>query len=156
MPADHAADRFTQLRVVGEIEGQHAFAIAAETIQAVHHVGRVTDFALLAVARDIDADVGLLFYHRADRAGDYFCVFAAIVDFTLVPFEKDFGEFRGPRQAADVSRENAPSRCFQAVFSRNGTGFFAIAYISLTAGRSIILLCQSRHFGVLSWFTVST
>jgi hypothetical protein len=122
--AGHAAERLraeerrhalAKFRIVHEIEMRLGRKLTAEAGEPVLDVGGIADLAGLAVADDVEADLGLAPDDVTHGPGDDAREFRLIVRLAAVLAQQQRDRVVRPRQAADVGGENAVPTCLHDV-----------------------------------------
>ena len=115
--AEHAPERFAQLRIRREIEMRRTRMVPRESRESVLDVRRVADLARLAVADDVDAGRDLLRTASSTPAAIGGVERRAVVRLAAVFLVKQLHDLAAARQAANVRRQDplgAESHCFFA------------------------------------------
>jgi hypothetical protein len=95
------------LREIVEVLGRRTSRVAFKSGEAVANIGRVADFAGLAVAYDIESTLGLAIYCVGDRPPHRFVEFSLVEIFAAVLREQEVNHFLRAGKAAHMGGENA-------------------------------------------------
>ena len=105
----HALAKF---RMVRKVEMRLGGELAAEAVEPILDVGRVADLAGLAVADDVEPDIGLALDNIRNRAPHHAIELGLVIGFAAVLAEQQRDRVVRPRQAADVGGENSIGTVF--------------------------------------------
>src|SRR4029077_18086112 len=101
-----------------------------EAAQPLEHVARPADIlAELAVADDVDADLGLLAHHICDRGAQTLLIGGGINSFPVLLLEERCRQFGRTDKAAHVCRQNTVSG--HEVSSFGGSCYYGVQYHEL-------------------------